>query len=286
MSSFSAILPIFRGPFLERIGYGEHCSTLRELIDEFRSHLNDPKPTTLGNWFECFYSLLLEKYRCEYVYKNALSTSLYLNDRHLPGDSFLISELRVGNSRADVAIFNGTSTVYEVKSYYDSFERLEAQIADYRKVFDRVYVVTTTEKVSAVLDQVQASVGVMKLEDDMSLTEEREAQSNKANTDPATIFNCMRQSEFCSAIKDAMGYIPDVPGADLYLELKKLFCQLDPIEAHNLMVEKVRARGRRQPAADLILHAPPSLKHACLSFSKSHSLASKIREKLKEPLLL
>lgn len=286
MSSFSAILPIFRGPFLERIGYGKHCSTVRELINEFHLHLNNPRPQSLGDWFECFYSLLLEKYRCEYVYKNALSTSLYLNDRHLPGASFLISELRVGNSRADLAIFNGTSTVYEVKSHYDSFERLEAQIADYRKVFDHIYVVTAAEKVSAVLDQVEASVGVMKLDDDMRLTEERAAQSNKANTDPSTIFDCMRQSEFCSAVKDVAGYLPDVPGADLYLELKKIFCQLDPIEAHDLMVEKIRGRGKRQPVADLIQDAPASLKHACLSFSKSHSLASKIREKLKEPLLL
>ena len=228
MSSFSAILPIFRGPFLERIGYGTHGSTLRELINEFHLHLNNPRPKSLGDWFECFYSLLLEKYRCEYVYKNALSTSLYLNGRHLPGASLLISELRVGNSRADLAIFNGTSTVYEVKSHYDSFERLEAQIADYRKVFDCIYIVTATEKIEAVLDKVETTIGVMKLEDNGEFTVEREAQSNKANTDPATIFDCMRQAEFRSAVEDAVGYIPDVPGADLYLELKKNLLPIAP----------------------------------------------------------
>ena len=285
MSSFSAILPIFRGPFLERIGYGKHCSTLRELINEFPP-LNKPMPKSLGDWFEFFYSLLLEKYRCEYVYKNTLATSLYLNKRHSLESSLLINELRVGKSRADVVILNGTSTVYEVKSEYDSFERLEAQIADYRKVFDYIYVVTATEKVSAVLDKVEASIGVMKLEDNMRLTRERKAQSNKANTDPAMIFNCMRQAEFCSAVKDVVGYIPEVPSGNLYLELKKLFCQLDPTEAHNLMVEKVKVRGKRRPFADLINDAPNSLKHACLSFSKSQSLAFQIRERLKEPLLI
>ena len=196
MSSFSSILPIFRGPFLERIGYGKHYSTMSELINEFSPTLKQPRPQSLGDWFEFFYLLLTQKYRCEYVYKNTLATSLYLNKRHSLGSSLLINELRVGKSRADVVILNGTSTVYEVKSEYDSFERLEAQIADYRKVFDRIYVMTATEKVNAVLDKVEASVGVLKLEEDLRITPAREAQSNKANTDPAMIFDCMRRAEF------------------------------------------------------------------------------------------
>ena len=97
---------------------------------------------------------------------------------------------------------NGTSTVYEVKSEYDSFDRLASQIADYRKVFDRIVVVTSEAKSDAILDRVEPLVGVTALRTDGSLKTYREPQSNKASTDPATIFDCMRQGERLAAIEE------------------------------------------------------------------------------------
>ena len=284
MPSLWGILPIFRGPFLERIGEGTHYSTMRELGDYF-AHLSPPSVNEpLEDWFEFFYSLLLDQYQCEYVYKNAIATSLYLR-RHSLTDSVLTSEFRSGSSRADVVIINGTSTVYEVKTKYDSLKRLEGQLADYRDIFDRIVVVTQSSHIRDVLDLTDPLVGVMVLSDDGSLDDVREAQSNKDNTDPAVIFDCMRQAEYCSAIKDICGYVPNVPNSKLYVEAKKLFCQLDPSDAHDLMVKNVRLRGKRKIYADLISEAPNSLKHACLSFSKSQALAFQIRERLKEPLI-
>ena len=283
--SFGAILPIFRGPFLERIADGKHHSVIQEL-GEYFSPLSPPSVSEpLKDWFEFFYSLLLGQYQCEYVYKNAVATGLYLAGRHSLKNSLLTSEFRSGNSRADVVIINGTSTVYEVKSKYDSLKRLEGQIADYKNVFDRIFIVTTAEKTKAVLGKVDSQVGVMVLGDDGKLDGIREAQSNKTNTDPAKIFDCMRQAEFSSVIKDVFGFVPSVPNSKLYRESKELFCRLAPDEAHDLMVSKVRMRGKRKPFADLIKEAPNSLKHACLSFSKSQALAFQIRERLNEPLL-
>ena len=279
------ILPIFRGPFLERIGHGTHYATMRELGNHF-SYLSPPSVNEpLEDWFEFFYLLLLDQYQCEYVYKNAIATGVYLAGRHSLNDSLLTSEFRSGSSRADVVIINGTSTVYEVKTKYDSLKRLEGQLSDYRKIFDRIVVVTEAEHTRDVLDITGPLVGVMVLGEGGTLDEIREAQSNKANTDPAVIFDCMRQVEYCSAIKNAYGYVPDVPNSKLYIEAKKLFCQLDPSDAHDLMVANVRFRGKRKMYADLINEAPNSLKHACLSFSKSQVLAVQIREKLKEPLI-
>ena len=284
-TAFGAILTVFRGPFLERIARGKHHSTIRELGEHFSSFSPPSVGEPLSNWFEFFYSLLLEQYQCEYVYKNIVATSLYLAGRHSLENSLLTGEFRSGNSRADMVIINGTSTVYEVKSKYDSLKRLDGQVADYRNVFDRIVIVTTAEKTKEVLDRVDPLVGIMVLDDNGQLNEIREAQSNKANTDPATIFDCMRQAEFCSAIKDVLGYVPNVPNSRIYQESKELFCQLGPDEAHDLMVSKVRLRGKQKPFADLIKEAPNSLKHACLSFTKSQASAFQIKERLKEPLL-
>ena len=285
MLSFWSILPIFRGPFLECVAHGKHYSILKELGHHFSSFSPPSENASLRSWFEFFYSLLDREYRCEYIYKNTIATKLFLSERHSLENSLLTDEFRIGNSRADVVILNGTSTAYEIKSKYDSLERLEWQIADYQKVFDRIFVVTTAEKSKLVLDKVDQLVGILVLCDDGKLDTIREAESNKANTDPAVIFNCMRRAEFCSVIKEKFGYVPDVPNSKLYCESKKLFCQLGSSESHDLMIEKVRMRGSRRPFVDLINDVPNSLKHACLSFSRSQALAVQIKNRLGEPLL-
>ena len=226
--SYWGILPIFRGPFLERIAHDQHHSTIRELGDYFSSFSPPSASDPLENWFDFFYTLLTEQYRCEYVYKNTLANNVYLAGRHSLQNSLLTDELRSGNSRADVVIINGTSTVYEVKSKYDSLNRLEGQITDYRKVFDRIYVVTTAEKIKAVSSKIDPVIGILVLNENGQLDEVKEAQSNKANTEPATIFDCMRKVEYCSIVKRQFGYIPNVPNSKLYRESKKTILPIRP----------------------------------------------------------
>ena len=277
---FYAISPIFKAPFLERIARGTHCSLFKELREHFPTPLED-KP--LKDWFDFFYDILLEKYRCEYVYKNILTTQLFLEGKHFPQDCWLINEWRVNKSRADIVIMNGESTTYEIKSKFDSLDRLESQIADYQKVFDKIYIVTTEEKVKSVLNKVGKAIGIYELKKD-KLEEIQEPESNKANTDPATIFDCLHQGEYLSIIEEKFGDTPDVPSGILFAESKKLFCQLEPTEAHDSMVERIRKRGKRKPYMDLVENAPDSLKHACFSFSKTQAMAKKIKKRLKEPL--
>ena len=282
---FSAIFPIFRGPFLRRVAQGRHVSQLLELGESFSAFSPPKQRQRLRDWFEFFYALLSSNYRCEYVYKNTITTELYLNGHHCLQESLLTDEMRSGNSRADVVILNGTSTVYEVKSAFDSFGRLASQLEDYRKVFDRIIVVTTEEKANLVIDLVDDLIGVMSLSAEGKLVEVKKASSNKSNTDPASVFDCMRQREFCAVVKKEFGGIPDVPNSRIYREARALFCQLDPSRAHDLMIERVRLRGRRKPFIDLLDNAPASLKHACLSLTTSQSLAIEIKERLAEPLL-
>ena len=62
--------------------------------------------------------------RDEYIYKAALTHNVLLGTHSLKTASML-AEFRVGQCKADVAILNGTSTVYEIKSERDSLDRLE-----------------------------------------------------------------------------------------------------------------------------------------------------------------
>jgi hypothetical protein len=282
--SMGGIASIFRRPFLEKVAEGIHLPTILELAQHYCDFSPPPTHASLSEWFEFFYRLLLERYRCEYVYKNAIATKIFLS-RHSVHTSFMTDEIRSAGSRGDVAILNGTSTIYEIKSHYDSFERLDTQLTDYRRVFDHIYLVTTVKKGESALRLFDPAIGVIALRDDGTLSILRESPSNKLLTDPGTIFDCMRQSEYCRAVTQAFGFVPQVPNSQLYCRAREMFCTLPPYVAHDLMVDQVKKRGKKRPFVELIESAPLSLKYACLSFSKSVTMATNIAARLKEPLI-
>lgn len=283
LTSFGSILPIFRGPFLERIARDEHHPLLQELADGYSFFPSYLQNAPLKDWYRFFYSILVRKYKCEYVYKNSVANQLYLKN-HRPNKALLTDEFRIGVSRADVVVINSTSTVYEIKTKYDSLTRLEQQISDYQKVIDRIYVVTTNEKCHEVSTVINDSVGLVTMDDKGKLNTIKKAKPNRANTDPGMVFDCMRRTEYCSAIKEAFGYVPDVPNGIIYVEAKKLFMQLPPEQAHKLMVKNVVKRARHKPFADRISDVPSSLKHACLAYNRSKKVVCPIVDRLRKPL--
>jgi len=266
------------------VARGNHAPTMLELGDHYSQFGPPSQKASLRQWFDFFYKILFYEYRCEYVYKNAIANKLFLS-RHSLQNSLMTDEIRSAKSRADLAILNGTSTVYEIKSRYDSFDRLHAQLSDYSRVFDRIYIVTTETKAAIAICQTKLPIGVIAMRDDGTLSVLREAESNKANTDPGTVFDCMRRSEFSRAVIEAFGSFPNAPNSQIYRAAREMFCSLPPSVAHDLMVRHVKTRGKRKPFVDLIIKAPRSLKHACLSFTKSQTMATRIAERLSRPLL-
>jgi hypothetical protein len=69
--------------------------------------------------------------RDEYVYRAALTHNILLGTHSLNTASML-TEFRAGSCKADLAILNGTGTVYEIKSDRDSLSRLVTQVENYR----------------------------------------------------------------------------------------------------------------------------------------------------------
>ena len=132
--------------------------------------------------------------------------------------------------------------------------------------------------------KVGEKIGIYELKEN-KLKKNREAESNKTNTAPEWVFCCMHQAEYLSVLNEKFGYTPPYNG-ELFLESQKMFCQLDPEEAHDAMIKVVRKRknNRGKPYTDLIYEAPESLRHTCLSFSKTQALANQIRILLEETI--
>lgn len=221
---------------------------------------------------QCVHSLfdtafsLLEKEGCrdEYIYKAALTRTILLGTHSLRTASML-NEFRVGECKADLAILNGTATVYEVKSERDSLSRLERQVIAYAKVFARVYVIAGENHVDAVLNSVPKDVGVMRLNSRHGISILREAADRPARTSPAAIFDSIRTLEASKILQSRGMLVPPVPNTELRSVLRSLFIKLSPCAAHEGMVKVLKQTRNLLPLSDLVGKLPLSLQAAALS---------------------
>lgn len=202
--------------------------------------------------------------RDEYVYKAAL-TQRVLMGRHSLRTACMLSEFRAGACKADIAILNGTSTVYEIKSERDSLSRLERQVENYRKVFASVVVIAGDNHVDAVLSATPSDVGVMSLDRRYYITMKREAENLPDRICPLTVFDALRTEEAKGVLRE-MGIIsPAVPNTRLRSELRMRFITLRPAALHDAMLRTLKRTRDMQPLEKLVDRLPQSLQAAALS---------------------
>ena len=215
--------------------------------------------------FEAAFSLLKrEGYRHEYIYKAALTHKILLGKHSLQTAS-MINEFRVGDCKADVAILNGTATVYEVKSERDSLTRLERQIAAYATVFAKVYVIAAECHISAVTNTVPDFVGILCLNSRHQISTLRDAADQPERTSPGAIFDSIRTEEARMILSSFGVSVPRVPNTALHAVLREAFVRLDPVQAHEGMVRVLKRTRNLLPLSALVDQLPPSLHTAALS---------------------
>jgi hypothetical protein len=215
--------------------------------------------------FDIAFSLLQRKgNRHEYIYKAALTHKILLGIHSLQTASML-NEFRVGECKADIAILNGTATVYEIKSERDSLTRLERQITAYTTVFARVYVIAGENHVAAVMNSVPKEVGILRLNSRHQISTVREAADRPERTSPGAIFDSIRTVEARLILQSRGVSIPVVPNTELHSVLRELFIKLEPREAHAGMVQVLKKTRNLLQLADLVAQLPHSLQTAALS---------------------
>lgn len=213
---------------------------------------------TLGQFFDWIYNLLFRYYRNEYIYKNAITNKILLGKHNL-NTSHLLTEFRVGQCKADVVVLNGTSTVYEIKSEFDSFTRLEKQIQSYLEIFDHVNVVTSDSQAAKLKNILPDIVGILVLTNRNTISIIRRSEANKRNINLSTLFDSLRKNEYIKVLKEYYGTVPNVPNTMIYKECKNFFCKISPDIAHDLTIKILRERTNIKVLKEFVEKAPFSL---------------------------
>lgn len=276
-SELSAISRLFSSAVFREMAEKGRSPLFAKLLREIRVF----SPKTLfrvANAFDVAFDVLRAAgHRDEYIYRAALTHKVLLGIHSLNTASML-SEFRVGGCKADVAILNGTATVYEIKSERDSLSRLARQIEAYKTVFAKVYVIAGESHVDAILSSTSKDVGVLKLSNRYRIGTVREAKDLPHRISPLAVLDSIRTSEAKKLLEYLSVPFHDVPNTMMRGELEKAFQKLDAKAVHVAMVHTLKQTRNLLPLSKLVDSLPDSLHAAALSLSVRRSRHARLVE--------
>jgi hypothetical protein len=266
-SQLAAAARMFSSVVVQELARQGTSRTFGRLLTESSLYKALSESEPISELFESAFALLTRKdFRYEYAYRAAVTHKILLGKHSLKTASML-SEFRVGTSKADLVILNGRSTVYEIKSERDNLDRLTAQLSSYFKVFSRVNIITSENHVDAVLSIVPPYAGVLLLNNRLKISTVRESEDHLKALCPLAVLDSLHRGEAFEVLHAFEVPIPEVPNTRVYAELQKIFSKLPPRELHKCMIGVLKETRSLLPLSELAGALPKSLKPLVFSTS-------------------
>ena len=115
------------------------------------------------NHFECIRQQYNDIINCNYVNEAVIKAAFVKQNLYSrsPKINTVIFELNSLDSRADLALINSFSSVYEIKTEYDNYSRLESQLKDYEKLFEYIYIIIPKSEIRSVKKLLSHKIGII-----------------------------------------------------------------------------------------------------------------------------
>ncbi len=185
------------------------------------------------------YKVLSEHYKNEYVYKNTLLNKLIIQELGTE-NSKVFNEFRVGDSIVDLAMFNGVSKAFEIKSELDTPKRLQSQLTDYRKLFNEIYLVVSKTKLKD-FEHISSEVGIITIENHCKIEFIRKAQFNET-IEPSALMTVLRVNEYKSIAKAYLGYMPEMSSFTQFDICGKIIKEIPGNILNDLFIRQMKKR--------------------------------------------
>lgn len=262
-----------RSAFVDVLNYCDY-SHFDWIVSQYSSSLNC---TTYFDLIKKTYSTISKHYRCEYVYKNEL-IKLLLKE-YGTRDTVYFSEFRVGNSIADMVMFNGESKAFEIKTEYDTPRRLDKQMEDYKRFFDKCYIVVPESKLDEYRTIVESTTGIISMKRDngrIILYEVRQAQQNR-RFDPDALMSCLRISEYTNITLSLGVSVDGIAGYDMFNFCYDVISNADSNLVKKLFLREVK---KRKNNTSFLRKYPPVIRQMMLSLNLPEDKANKLISQL------
>jgi hypothetical protein len=220
-----------------------------------RKLINDPESKNNSEIISEIYSYIGKENRNEYFYMNTLMNKLLVK-KHNVNTTTALSQIWVGQSKADFVMINGDGKVYEIKSELDNFERLERQLRDYYKAFSFVTVVTAAhefDRVARILSafgEIGDFVGVYALTDRDTRSKELSKEPVRFDMflDHSCIFKLLRKREYENIIRSNFGALPEATPVFQYRACFERFREIPILIAQDVAFKQLKKRNKIEKA--------------------------------------
>lgn len=224
------------------------------------------------------YQQLQGSYQNEYWVKNEMLKEWLIQEaKH--GKAHISSEFRIGNSKADLAVFNGHAAAYEIKTALDSPERLAAQLADYSKGFHKVYLVVPVQHVSKYIPRASNNTGLIAY-DENGFRKVKEVVHVNA-IDKKMTMRSLRTEEYKRLVYLTKGYLPEMNSFNQFDICARHIQSLSQDEFENAYVRVLKERGVN---AALDRKAYKEFNQLTLALKWSRHEKSRFINNLKQPI--
>lgn len=240
---------LFSTAVFREVATGKSTHRADVAASTLRSELGLARHVTNHEVVEMAYDLMRRGYRSEYFYRNLLTSKVFVG-RHRAARSVLLNEFRIGDSVADCVLVNGRGAVYEIKTEFDSPEKLRSQLTSYYQAFPYATVVAHIDDADRYLRLLEGSpVGLITVGPRDRLSTIKDADAKTDAFDVRTMFNALRLSEVTGILLAEFGALPAVPNGVRYAAYLELAEDMGPIvfQAHMQAALKTRElRNSRQ----------------------------------------
>ena len=268
-----------RSGFLDILNYGDfnHLDWIYDTYDkgikEYDSYFD---------YIQYIYSTLTKSYRCEYIIKNEIINQLLLK-KYGKKETVAFNEFHVGDSIVDLAMMNGESKAFEIKTELDSPQRLSKQMNDYKKIFDKCYIVIPADKLGYYEDKVDSLTGIITFSftrGRIKIEESRPAQKRES-LDPDIIMKCLRTQEYQNIITHYYGFLPKVKYYEMYDACSKQMRGIPFKELRRLVLSEFKNRKTTTPFLD---KCPKDLRQIILSLNLTEKKTNNLIINLHQPI--
>jgi hypothetical protein len=203
--------------------------------------LNDHNATYL-DYLKYVYSVLANNYQNEYIFKNEFLNNWLIKELG-ETNSKVFSEFRVGNSIADLVMFNGYSKIFEIKTELDNDSRLISQLKNYEKAFNMIFLIIPKSKVH-IYEKQDASIGLITYAPTSQdiFTVYREANLN-LDIEPSIIMSILHTNEYKSIVKKYYGYLPKMTSFNQYKICSELIFEIPKEKLNKLFIDEIKKRN-------------------------------------------
>ena len=179
-------------------------------------------------------------YPYEYIYKNEFLNQWVKNELG-SNNSVVFNEFRIGKATADLALFNGTSKVFEIKTIFDSEYRLSRQLNEYKKLFNEIYLIVPAsqlEKYSLINDK----VGIITYSASNNTFQLVRKSYSQKNPNFSIIMKVLHTKEYKDIVSEFYGKLPEINDFTQFDICKDLIHKIPSSDLNTLFIKTLKKR--------------------------------------------